>query len=141
MKNPWEEISLEDYENHMRLDSVRQLQALDALMKEQFEAYPVRTAMVLGVAGGNGLRHVRPEKYDTVYCVDINGEYLRAIHPPCPFLASRAHNRESPALTARVACPLPCHPASACQTSRPDSPEMFPKHPASHPAGKTLSEF
>ena len=79
MRNPWEEISLEDYENHMRLDSVRQLQALDALMKEQFEAYPVRTAMVLGAAGGNGLGHVRPEKYDTVYCVDINGEYLRAI--------------------------------------------------------------
>ena len=79
MRNPWEEISLEDYENHMRLDSVRQLQALDVLMKEQFEAYPVRTAMVLGAAGGNGLGHVRPEKYDTVYCVDINGEYLRAI--------------------------------------------------------------
>ena len=79
MRNPWEEISLEDYENHMRLDSVRQLQALDALMKEQFEAYPVHTAMVLGAAGGNGLGHVRADKYSTVYCVDINGEYLKAI--------------------------------------------------------------
>ena len=38
MKNPWEEISLDDYENHMSLDSVRQLQTLNALMKEQFEA-------------------------------------------------------------------------------------------------------
>lgn len=87
MKNPWEEISLEDYENHMRLDSVRQLQALDALMKAQFEAYPVRTAMVLGAAGGNGLGHVRPEKYDTVYCVDINGDYLRVIPERYPALA------------------------------------------------------
>ena len=25
MQNPWEEISLEDYENHMSLDSVNQL--------------------------------------------------------------------------------------------------------------------
>ena len=87
MRNPWEEISLEDYENHMRLDSVRQLQALDALMKEQFEAYPVRTATVLGAAGGNGLEHVRKEKYDTVYCVDINGDYLRAIPQRYPRLA------------------------------------------------------
>jgi hypothetical protein len=79
MKNPWEEISLDDYENHMSLDSVRQLQAMNALMKEQFEAYPVHTAMVLGVAGGNGIEHVRPEKYRAVYCVDINEEYLQAV--------------------------------------------------------------
>ena len=79
MKNPWEEISLDDYEKHMSLDSVRQLQAMNALMREQFEAYPVHTAMVLGVAGGNGIEHVRPEKYRAVYCVDINEEYLQAV--------------------------------------------------------------
>ena len=33
MGNPWEEISLEDYENHMCLDSVRQLQAMNLIMK------------------------------------------------------------------------------------------------------------
>ena len=78
-KNPWEEISLDDYENHMSLDSVKQLQVLNILMKEQFEAYPVQTAMVLGVAGGNGIEHARPEKYRTVYCVDINEDYLQAV--------------------------------------------------------------
>lgn len=79
MSNPWEEISLEDYENHMGLDSVKQLQTMNKIMKEQFEAYPVETAMVLGIAGGNGLEHVRPEKYTKVYAVDINGEYLKAV--------------------------------------------------------------
>ena len=74
--NPWEEISLHDYEEHMSLDSVRQLQAMDSIMKQQFEAYPVRTAMVLGVAGGNGLRHMDRDKYQKVYGVDINAEYL-----------------------------------------------------------------
>ena len=58
MSNPWEEISLDDYEKHMSLESVRQLQALDSIMKEQFSAYPVETAAVLGVAGGNGLEHI-----------------------------------------------------------------------------------
>lgn len=74
--NPWEEISLSDYENHMRLDSVKQLQALNEIMKQQFESYQVTTAMVLGIAGGNGLEHVNPQKYKKVYGIDINEDYL-----------------------------------------------------------------
>ena len=31
MSNPWEEISLNDYENHMSLDSVNQLQIMYSL--------------------------------------------------------------------------------------------------------------
>ncbi len=77
--NPWEEISLSDYENHMSLDSVKQLQTMNSIMKRQFEAYPVESAVILGVAGGNGLEHVRKEKYRKVYGVDINAEYLRAV--------------------------------------------------------------
>ena len=33
MKNPWEEISLSDYENNMKLGSVMQLQAMNEMMK------------------------------------------------------------------------------------------------------------
>lgn len=79
MSNPWEEICLDDYENHMSLDSVKQLQAMNSIMKEQFEAYPVTTAMVLGIAGGNGLEHVSRDKYRTVYGVDINEDYLKTV--------------------------------------------------------------
>ena len=64
--NPWETISLSDYENHMSLDSVGQLQTMDSLMKQQFEAYPVHSAMVLGVAGGNGLEHDSRDKFKRV---------------------------------------------------------------------------
>lgn len=79
MTNPWEKISLSDYEKHMSLASVKQLQALNKIMKEQFEAYPVSTAMILGIAGGNGLEHVSREKYNTVYGIDINADYLKAV--------------------------------------------------------------
>ena len=79
MKNPWEEISLDVYEKHMSLDSVKQLQAMNGMMKGQLGDYPVRTAMILGIAGGNGLEHVQTEEYDTVYGVDINEEYLNAV--------------------------------------------------------------
>ena len=37
MNNPWEDIKLDDYEKHMSLDSVKQLQAMNAIMKEQFD--------------------------------------------------------------------------------------------------------
>ena len=79
MKNPWEEISLSDYENHMKLDSVMQLQNLNQMMKDQFSAYPVSSVMVLGIAGGNGLEHIDNNKFEKVYGVDINREYLAAV--------------------------------------------------------------
>ena len=76
-KNPWEEISLETYEKHMSLDSVKQLQLMNRIMKSQFEDYPVDTVMILGIAGGNGLEHIDIKKYKNVYGVDINELYLQ----------------------------------------------------------------
>lgn len=77
MDNPWKNIPLKDYESHMRLDSVRQLQVLNQVMKRQFEEHPVSSAMILGVAGGNGLEHIDIKKYKRIYCVDINPMYLK----------------------------------------------------------------
>lgn len=76
MKNPWEEILLSDYESHMKLDSVRQLQAMNEMMKDQFSAYPISSVMILGIAGGNGLEHIQKDKFERVYGVDINSSYL-----------------------------------------------------------------
>ena len=76
-KNPWEEISLETYEKHMSLDSVKQLQLMNRIMKSQFEDYPVDTVIILGIAGGNGLEHIDTKKYKKVYGVDINELYLQ----------------------------------------------------------------
>ena len=70
------EIELSDYENHMKSDSVMQLQTLNAMMKRQLNRYPVKTVMVLGVAGGNGLEHIDTQKVQKVYGVDINHKYL-----------------------------------------------------------------
>ena len=87
MKNPWEEICLDDYENHMSLNFVLQLQAMNAIMKQQFKAYPVNTVMILGIAGGNGLEHIKKGKYCTVYGIDINEAYLRATSERYPELS------------------------------------------------------
>ena len=79
MKNPWEEIQLTDYESHMKLDSVMQLQALNEMMKGQFNSYSTSSIMILGIAGGNGLEHIQKEKFKRVYGVDINSSYLQAV--------------------------------------------------------------
>lgn len=79
MNNPWEKISLSDYENHMSLASVKQLQSMNQTMKNQLEEYDVNTVMILGIAGGNGLEHVDLKKYTSVYGVDINEDYLQAV--------------------------------------------------------------
>lgn len=79
MDNPWKSISLSDYENHMKLDTVMQLQALNEMMKSQFNSYDVNIAMVLGVAGGNGLEYIDTNKYSIVYGIDVNSGYLQAV--------------------------------------------------------------
>ena len=79
MKNPWEEIPLTDYENHMKLGSVMQLQAMNEMMKGQFDAYPVTSVMIFGIAGGNGLEHIQKGKFEKVYGIDVNASYLKEV--------------------------------------------------------------
>ncbi len=78
MNNPWEDINLEDYEKHMSLDSVFQLQAMNQMMKEQFYKYSIKSIMILGIASGNGLEHIDNQVIDKVYGIDINENYLKA---------------------------------------------------------------
>ncbi len=79
MENPWKFIKLSDYESHMALGTVMQLQVLNRIMKKQLDTYPVQSAMVLGVAGGNGLEHLKIENYTKVYGIDINADYLQEV--------------------------------------------------------------
>lgn len=72
--NPWENVSLSDYEEHMKSPEVSQLQTLNAIMKEQFCSFDACSIAVLGVAGGNGLEHA--DKKADVIGLDINQQYL-----------------------------------------------------------------
>lgn len=86
MKNPWEEIPLTDYEKHMQLDSVMQLQAMNEMMKSQFATYPVSSIMIFGIAGGNGLEHIQADRFERIYGVDINSSYLKEVIQRYPIL-------------------------------------------------------
>ncbi len=75
MKNPWEIIPLVDYENHMSYEGVEQLQTLNRIMEKQLKTKDISSAMILGIAGGNGLNHVI-DSIDIIYGNDINEKYL-----------------------------------------------------------------
>ena len=87
MSNPWENIPLTDYENHMKLDSVMQLQAMNEMMKDQFDSYNISSVMIFGIAGGNGLEHINNDKFEKVYGIDINSSYLQEVLLRYPDLA------------------------------------------------------
>ena len=86
MKHPWQEISLSDYESHMGLASVQQLQTMSSMMARQLAQPGIRSAMVLGAAGGNGLEHADPKKFRKLYGVDINPDYLAVCKERFPLL-------------------------------------------------------
>ncbi len=86
MKNPWEEIALTDYENHMKLDSVMQLQAMNEMMKGQFDTYPISSVAIFGIAGGNGLEHIQKGRFEKVYGIDVNSSYLKEVEKRYPEL-------------------------------------------------------
>ena len=86
MKNPWEEIALSDYENHMKLDSVMQLQAMNEMMKGQFDTYPISSVAIFGIAGGNGLEHIQKGRFEKVYGIDVNSSYLKEVEKRYPEL-------------------------------------------------------
>lgn len=76
MRNPWQDIDIKDYENHMNSGSVLQLQALNKITKQQLDDHDCKTVCFFGIAGGNGLEHITNNKYTKVFCIDINSQYL-----------------------------------------------------------------
>lgn len=74
--SPWNEIPLEDYENHMSHNSVGQLEVLNSLTKKYLSKIKPKTCLFLGVAGGNGLEHIDNSITQNVLGIDINQNYL-----------------------------------------------------------------
>lgn len=87
--NPWEEMPLPIYEAHMSLPGVGQLPAMEALTRRRLLAYPARSVMIFGVAGGNGLAGISPEQVDFVAGVDISAAYLDECRARYPALAGK----------------------------------------------------
>ena len=53
----------------MKLDSVMQLQAMNEMMKVEFDTYSISNVIIFGIAGGNGLEHIQKDNFEK--CVTI----------------------------------------------------------------------
>lgn len=88
MDNPWLNISLDDYENHMAYATVKQLQTLSDLMQDQILDNPSERILIMGIAGGNGLEWIDANRVEAVYGIDINPDYLAACKKRYPELGA-----------------------------------------------------
>jgi hypothetical protein len=75
-RNPWLEIPLVDYENHMSHHLVGQSLLLNKLVKKYLDIIKPQSALFLGISGGNGLEHIDTGISKWVIGVDINPDYL-----------------------------------------------------------------
>jgi hypothetical protein len=77
--NPWINIPLEDYERHMSHHTVGQSILLNSLTKIYLDETKPKTAVFLGIAGGNGLEHIDKNITQSVIGIDINQDYLDTV--------------------------------------------------------------
>lgn len=87
MPNPWEELPLPIYEAHM--EEAGQLALLNRITRAQLTAFPVKTAAIWGVAGGNGLEHMKDTSLAQLWGIDVNQAYLDLCSRRYPELAGR----------------------------------------------------
>ncbi|HLA68562.1 MAG TPA: class I SAM-dependent methyltransferase [Bacteroidota bacterium] len=76
--NPWLEIPLEEYEEHMSSPTVAQAQYLTAVLKGLVQSLSPSSVAVLGCAGGNGFEMLSAYDLRRVVGVDMNPDYIAA---------------------------------------------------------------
>lgn len=74
--NPWNKISLDDYEQHMQHQQVAQSQLLNRLTDKYLQKHTPESVLFLGISGGNGLEHIDTNKVKKICAIDINNSYL-----------------------------------------------------------------
>jgi len=79
MSNPWLNVPLSEYEQHMSSAEVQQLGALSDLFAEALGRCRPQSIAVLGIAGGNGLDHIDSSITARVIGLDLNPLYLAAV--------------------------------------------------------------
>jgi len=76
MSNPWLDIPLDDYEDHMSLPTVGQAQMLSEQLYRAIVRWTPTSIAVIGCAGGNGLERIAAGMVERVLAVDVNPDYI-----------------------------------------------------------------
>jgi SAM-dependent methyltransferase len=74
--NPWLDIPLADYEQHMALPDIGQAQMLAEQLARAVRKNKPKSVAIIGCAGGNGLEELVNSSLQRVVCIDINPSYI-----------------------------------------------------------------
>jgi len=75
-KNPWLEINIDDYINHMSSPEVKQYQLINDSFKTVLKDYCPGSIFVPGCTIGNGFEYIDWMKTELVTALDINPQYI-----------------------------------------------------------------
>lgn len=78
-KNPWLDISYEDYIGHMDSPEVDQYKMINKVFKESLEDFSPKSIFVPGCTIGNGFEHIDWSSVKSVTALDINANYLDVV--------------------------------------------------------------
>lgn len=79
MRNPWLDIPLNEYEEHMSLPAVDQAGLLAEEFGRALHKYAPKSVAIIGCAGGNGFERIDPQITKRVVAIDINPNYVAAV--------------------------------------------------------------
>ncbi len=79
MNNPWIDIDLSDYVNHMSSPEVGQYQMINECFKTVLEKIKPRRIFVPGCTIGNGFEYINWQRVEKVTALDINPDFLKVL--------------------------------------------------------------
>lgn len=79
MSNPWLNVPLDDYEDHMSLPAVGQAQMIAEQLDRALERWAPTSIAVIGCAGGNGLENIVGKTVQHIVAVDVNPDYIERV--------------------------------------------------------------
>lgn len=83
-RNPWLDISISDYVNHMSSSEVMQYQLINECFKDVLNKYEPKKIFVPGCTIGNGFENIKWENIESIVALDINPEYISLLRNRYP---------------------------------------------------------
>ena len=82
--NPWLEIDIADYVNHMSSPEVGQYQLIKECFKSLLDKYDPKRIFAPGCTIGNGFEYINWDKVEKVTALDINPHFLKILKDKFP---------------------------------------------------------
>ncbi len=84
MSNPWLDVDLSDYINHMSCPEIGQYQMINDCFRIALEKLEPGRIFIPGCTIGNGFEFINWEKVETVTALDVNPDFLKVLRERFP---------------------------------------------------------